>query len=312
MSSRAWSAAGLALAGLTLAAGAAVAWGALVERRQYTLRRHAVAGAGRLESPLRLLHLSDLHTAPWQEDKAAWVGALAETEPDLVVVTGDFFGHPDALPRIREALEPFRGVPGAFVFGSNDYFVSRPKNPFGYFAGPSQMKNKPELLDTDSLHDFLTNELGWLDVNNTAASLRVGNQRVDIVGVDDPHLRYDRLSEATLALDEISKSEVPALLLGVTHAPYQRVLNAFTEMECDVIVAGHTHGGQVCVPGLGALVTNCDIPREQAKGLSSWSSGSDESLLNVSAGIGTSIYAPMRFACPPEASLIDFLPRSVE
>lgn len=92
--------------------------------------------------------------------------------------------------------------------------------------------------------------------------------------------------------------------IGVAHAPYQRVLNAFVTHGAQVIFAGHTHGGQVCVPGYGALVSNCDLPRERVKGLSVWTNALRSSFLNVSAGLGTSIYAPVRFACRPEATLI--------
>jgi predicted MPP superfamily phosphohydrolase len=90
----------------------------------------------------------------------------------------------------------------------------------------------------------------------------------------------------------------------VAHAPYQRVLNTFVTYGARMIFAGHTHGGQVCVPGFGALVTNCDIPRAQVKGLSLWNHAPRAAYVNVSAGLGTSIYAPVRFACRPEASLV--------
>lgn len=311
LSPRAQGAIGLTVAGLALAAVGAFAWGSLVERRRYTLRHHAVNTGALLARPLRVLHLSDLHMAPWQDDKAAWVGALAETSPDLVIVTGDFYGHPEALPRLREALLPFAGIPGVFVFGSNDYWVATPKNPFGYFAGPSRIKHMPDRLDTASLKTFLTQDLGWLDVNNAAVRMSIGGQKVDIVGVDDPHLKYDRIIEAVGELGTLRTKDSASLSIGVTHAPYRRVLDAFTLADCDIVVAGHTHGGQVCVPGLGALVTNCDIPREQASGLSTWAAEDKATVLNVSAGIGTSIYAPVRFACPPEASLLDLVPNLI-
>lgn len=71
--------------------------------------------------------------------------------------------------------------------------------------------------------------------------------------------------------------------------------------------------GMTFIPGMefsfGALVTNCDIPRDQVKGLSSWRHGSRTAALNVSAGVGTSIYAPVRFACAPEASLVTLTAR---
>src|SRR5690606_15753582 len=98
------------------------------------------------------------------------------------------------------------------------------------------------------------------------------------------------------------------LRLGVTHAPYRRVLDAFTTQGADLVLAGHTHGGQVRVPGLPALVTNCDIPRRQAQGVSQWHGARRSAWLNVSAGLGTSIYAPVRFACPPEAVVLTLVP----
>ena len=109
--------------------------------------------------------------------------------------------------------------------------------------------------------------------------------------------------------DEASPADRrPTVTVGVAHAPYQRVLNSFVNHGAQLMLAGHTHGGQVCLPGFGALVTNCDIPRDQAKGLSVWRHGLRSAFLNVSAGLGTSIYAPVRFACPPEATLLTLVP----
>jgi predicted MPP superfamily phosphohydrolase len=65
------------------------------------------------------------------------------------------------------------------------------------------------------------------------------------------------------------------------------------------------------VPGYGALVTNCDIPRDQVKGLSLWTHARRTAYLTVSAGLGTSIYAPVRFACRPEATLLTLTARDI-
>ena len=75
----------------------------------------------------------------------------------------------------------------------------------------------------------------------------------------------------------------------------------------DLLFAGHTHGGQVCVPLVGALVTNCDLDRRMAKGLHRWPRS--DAWLHVSAGLGTSPTAPVRFACPPEATVLTLIPR---
>lgn len=294
--------------GLSAAAGAAAfAWGSLVERRLYTLRRVSAPVLPAGAADIRVLHISDLHLAPWQHDKQEWVRRLALLEPDLVVDTGDNLGHTESYDAIAYALEPLRGIPGVFVNGSNDYFAPTFKSPLRYFMGPSKMHRDPTRLDTKRLEATFA-DLGWQNLNNRATNLVVNGTRIEFFGVDDPHRHYDRLDRIPGALDELREDEdddyAADLTIGVAHAPYQRVLNSFVTHGADVIFAGHTHGGQVCVPGFGALITNCDIPRDQVKGLSVWRHGLRAAYLNVSAGLGTSIYAPFRFSCLPEATLL--------
>ena len=310
----------IASAAVVTAAGlGAFAWGSLVERRRFTLREVTVPVLAPGAAPIKVLHLSDLHMAPWQRDKQDWVRGLAALKPDLVVNTGDNLGHEDGIAGVEYALEPFKGIPGIFVNGSNDFFGPQPKNPLKYFGGPSMLRSRHVELDTDDLHRVFA-DLGWTDLNNAAEALDVNGTHLEMFGVDDPHIRRDRLDLITGAIDEMRGNdplteetwpdpEEPTgprstLTVGVVHAPYQRVLNSFVNHGAQLILAGHTHGGQVCVPKFGALVTNCDIPRRQAKGLSFWNVGLRTSYLNVSAGLGTSIYAPVRFACPPEATLL--------
>ncbi|MEC5183023.1 MULTISPECIES: metallophosphoesterase [Cryobacterium] len=306
-------------AAVTTAGLAAFAWGSLVERRRFTLREVTVPVLAPGSDPITVLHLSDLHMAPWQRDKQDWVRGLAALKPDLVVNTGDNLGHEDGIAGVEYALEPFKGIPGIFVNGSNDFFGPQPKNPLKYFGGPSMLRSRHVELDTDDLHRVFA-DLGWTDLNNAAEALDINGTHLEIFGVDDPHIRRDRLDLITGAIDEMRGNdplteetwpdpEEPAgrrstLTVGVVHAPYQRVLNSFINHGAQLMLAGHTHGGQVCVPKFGALVTNCDIPRRQVKGLSLWSVGLRTAYLNVSAGLGTSIYAPVRFACPPEATLL--------
>ncbi|MET4157320.1 metallophosphoesterase [Agromyces sp. PvR057] len=307
------------------AGAAAFAWGSLVERTRWTLRRVEVPVLPAGSSPIKVLHLSDLHMAPWQREKQAWVRSLAALEPDLVVDTGDNLGHERGIEGIRAAFEPFHGVPGVFVNGSNDYFGPVLKNPFLYFSGPSGHVRRSKRLDIDELHAFFA-ELGWQDLDNTATTLDLHGTHFEFFGVDDPHKGFDRLDLIAGAIDDLRADDPladdtwpdaasptasrPTVTVGVTHAPYQRVLNSFVNHGAQLMLAGHTHGGQVCVPGFGALVTNCDIPRDQVKGLSVWRHGLRSAFLNVSAGLGTSIYAPVRFACPPEATLITLVASS--
>lgn len=298
-------------AAVALGAAAAVAvYASTVERRAYGLRREVVPVLSPGADPIRVLHLSDLHLAPWQFDRIDFVKSLTDLRPDLIVITGDSMGHRDALPALDDALSVFEGVPGVYVHGSNDYFAPQLKNPLRYLAGPSRASgdSEPEQLDIAAL-EALFARFGWHSLNNDVAQLTINGSILEFMGTNDAHRGWDRLDvlpglvDALRELDEDDTDE-PAVMIGVTHAPYQRVLNAFTTQAADVIFAGHTHGGQVALPGFGAIITNCDIPREQARGLSMWYHAHRAAFVNVSAGLGHSIYAPFRFACPPEAVLV--------
>ena len=103
--------------------------------------------------------------------------------------------------------------------------------------------------------------------------------------------------------------------LGVTHAPYLRVLDQFAADGYDAIIAGHTHGGQVCLPGGRALTTNCDLEPARARGLHRHPADSEpgdegSAWLHVSAGLGTNPYVRIRVACRPEATLMTLVPRA--
>jgi len=304
--------AGLGFAGLAALGAATVAYAAGIERLAFTLRRvdAAVLPAG--SAPVRVLHLSDFHLAPWQRRKIAFIRSLAELEPDLVIDTGDNLGHRDGVPAVAEALAPFRGVPGVSVYGSNDFYGPVFKNPLGYLMKRRRVTHSAEALDTDALSRLLDDDLGWHRIDNDAVVLDVAGSRLRFIGVADPHIKRDRLPEALEALGRVSDAAGSwDATVGVVHAPYQRILDPLADVVgADVVFAGHTHGGQVCVPGYGALTTNCDLPREQVKGLSTWRSRGHESALHVSAGLGTAITAPVRFACPPEATLVTLTARS--
>ena len=287
-------------AGTLTAGGTALAYASLIERNLYTLRRCEVPVLQPDAEPLRILHLSDLHMMPAQRRKQDWVAALAGTDPDLVVVTGDNLAHPDALPGVLRALDPLLDLPGAFVFGSNDYRGPVWKNPLLYLLPEREYVQGVE-LPSEELRAALTGS-GWADLNNDRAVLKAGGRSVELVGVDDPHV--DRDDYAAVAGPVSTGAD---LHLGVTHTPASHVLHAMAADGFTLMLAGHTHGGQVCVPGYGALTTNCDLPRSMAKGLHRWP-GTD-SWLHVSAGLGTHPTAPVRFACKPEATVLTLIPR---
>jgi uncharacterized protein len=289
------------------AGGLAYAWW---EARWFTTLHETVPVLPPGSPPIRVLHLSDLHLTPHQGRKRDWLASLADLEPDLVVNTGDNLAHRDAVGPLMAALGPLLDRPGVFVQGSNDYFEPTLRNPVKYLLPDDGRRavHSAQLPWRDMVAQF--REAGWRDLDNRRDELTVQGVRIAFAGVDDPHLGYDDL--AAVAGPAPTSAD---LRVAVAHAPYLRVLDQFTRDRYDVILAGHTHGGQLCLPGRRAIVTNCDLDRARASGLSTHPAQGDPDLpgtawLHVCPGAGTSPYAVARVCCRPAASLLTLVPRA--
>lgn len=232
--------------GLTAAGVAGVAYAAFVERTWFTLRRFAVPALPAGSAPVRILQVSDLHLTPGQSKKIDWVRSLAALEPDFVVNSGDNLAHLEAVPPLLRAMEPLMQFPGAFVLGSNDYVAPVPKNPARYLtARHAHAPRAGNHLPVGDLVDGLRGG-GWADLNNARTVVSMGEHEVELVGVDDPHIEFDRYHDVSGP----ARSDV-SLTMGLVHAPYQRILDAMVSDGASVVLAGHTHGGQLAVPGWG-------------------------------------------------------------
>ncbi len=287
------------LAGLTASGFACALWGTAVEPRMFALRRVSAPVLQPGSWPIRVLHLSDLHLLPRQRRKAAWIAALADLRPDLVVNTGDTLSHARSVPAAVTALGRLLDLPGAFVFGNNDFYSPLPRSPHRYFTRSAPARRGPDLPWEDLR--AAQAERGWVDLSNRTATITVRGQRIALAGVNDPHTHRDRYAEVAGPADPAA-----AVRIAVLHSPEPRLLDLFAADGYDLALAGHTHGGQVRLPGVGAVVTNCGIDRSRARGLSRWGS---RMWLNVSAGLGHSPYMPVRFLCRPEATLLTLVPR---
>ncbi|MDN5805038.1 MAG: metallophosphoesterase [Microlunatus sp.] len=298
---------GRAVLGVGAVGAGSLAYASLYELNAFALRRVEVPILPRGSRPIRVLQIADLHLTPKDTRRAEWVSRLAGLEPDLVIDTGDNLSHPDAVPVVLDTLGRLLERPGVFVWGSNDYYAPTFKNPLTYLTRPSRMGQvHPVELPWRDLGAELT-AAGWTDLTHRRLTLEINGTRIGFRGVDDAHLGRDQYALVAGPIDHENEGEA---VIGVTHAPYRTVIDAMTYDGCELIVAGHTHGGQVCVPLYGALVTNCDLDVRRVKGLSTNSAGGKTSFLHVSAGVGTSPYAPFRFACRPEATLMTLVAKS--
>ncbi|MDR1393397.1 MAG: metallophosphoesterase [Bifidobacteriaceae bacterium] len=290
--------------GLLALGGTAVLGYSLAEATWYRLRRVDVPVLRPGTPPLSVLHLSDAHFTAQQRRKVAWVQALARLRPDFVALTGDNFAFGDAMETALEALEPLLRFPGAFVFGSNDYYSAVRKNPLTYLAAFGGSPRTPPLrrpdLPTEAFRGVLT-RAGWHDLNNARANVTLGQGglTVDLTGLADPHLGWDKMPPP-------ASHAAADLVIGLVHAPYRRAVQALVDDAARLVLAGHTHGGQVALPGLGALVSNTDLPLRYARGSHRWPDSDPQapSYLEVTVGLGTSPYVPVRLAARPEAVLL--------
>lgn len=278
---------------------AVVLWASLVERSLYVIRRQTIEVLPKGSKPIRVLQLGDIHLAPWQRYKMKFLSSLASSDVDLVVDTGDNLGHKAAIEPLLSALRPLLSKPGVFVHGSNDYYAPVIKNPFGYIFH-SSAKPKSDRLNTDLLTRGFENA-GWKNLNNAEASLEIGGNKIRFIGVDDYHIGLSEFEKLSPGSD---------FTIALTHAPYLKVIEKLTRLGSELIFAGHTHGGQVRLPVIGALTTNSDLPNKYARGVSRWNFGERSSILSVTAGLGNSIYAPVRFFCKPEVRLITLVAKN--
>jgi predicted MPP superfamily phosphohydrolase len=247
---------------------------------------------------IKILHFSDLHLTPNKKREIADIKSFIDLLPDLVISTGDFLAHKDVVKTVVGALDQLLELPGLFVFGSNDYYAPQFKNPFSYLKKDNGERKVGNKLPWQSLQKQLIKR-GWQDLNHNKVKLKVNGVVIEARGTDDAHLELDDYRKV-----EGKVSKAADLAIGVTHAPYERVLAAMAQDKLDLIFAGHTHGGQIRLPWIGgskSITTNCDLENWRSRGVTRVN---DEPWLNVSAGMGMSPFAPIRFACPPEVSLI--------
>jgi predicted MPP superfamily phosphohydrolase len=249
---------------------------------------------------LSILHISDLHLGPRNRPRTRHTAgfvrdlpkAVGET-PDLVLATGDLIEGNGGIDLALEVLSNLPARLGRFyVLGSHDYYASEFQSYAKYFTG--RRPARPGRTDTASLERGLQDE-GWMPLTNTTHIVQSPDGPIRLAGVDDPYLRRHHT-------EHIERSPEDVAAIGLVHSP--DVVSEWALAGFDLVVAGHTHAGQVRLPAVGAIVTNCSLPAALAGGLHTVGS----CRLHVSPGLGTGRFAPIRFLCPPEATLLNTIP----
>jgi uncharacterized protein len=279
------------LVGLLILGVAVAAYAVLVERRWYRLVRHRLDILPAGVHGLTVLHLSDLHLTDGDRRPARFLAGLPKA--DVTVLTGDALGEPEAVEYVVRSLRPVRGRHASlFVLGSNDLYAPRPTNWLRYLIPSRRRKRRVGGRGRSADLVRLLEQDGWVHLKNRKYDRRTNGLRLEVVGLDDPHIHRSDLRVAVRGAPD-------AFGLAVVHSPDPAP--ELAALGYDLVVAGHTHGGQVRLPIVGALVSNCSIPTRLARGLARVG----PAYLHVSPGMGTSKYAPFRLLCRPEATLLE-------
>lgn len=266
-----------------------------LEARWFRIK-HLNIPLGRGAPPIRILHVSDTHLTSRDRGLIRFLQSLPGRSgiPDLIVVTGDLIDDNSGITPITQALNNLESKLGRFyVLGSHDYYQTRFQSFLKYF-GETDRSVGAQRADTATLEANLQRD-GWICLTNTTHRITTPRGAIRLSGVDDPYLDRHRV-------EHIARSHDDALAVALVHAP--EVVSDWMLNGFDLVCSGHTHGGQVRIPGIGALVTNSSLPSALAGGLhrigSSW--------LHVSPGLGTGKFSPIRFNCRPEVTLLELAP----
>ena len=217
-----------------------------------------------LSSPLKIAHLTDIHTSGIASRERTMLRLLEAEQPDIILITGDSISVSSDYPGLRELLTQLRAPLGVWLVRGNheDWWPIKNEQDFYESAGAKLLLN-------------------------ASAEVRPG---VWLIGFDD---LYGGSPDANRAFSGVPES---AFRIGLFHSPM------FLETvagRCDLVLSGHTHGGQVRLPGFGALW----LPAFSGEFICGWFER-DGTRMYVSRGIGTSIL-DVRFLSRPEIAIIN-------
>ncbi len=237
---------------------------------------------------LTICHLSDLHVGDFRRIEKALVRKLSGREVDLCVITGDLVSCPQGMKHVGRILSHLKSHHGFYaVFGNSEHESWTPGVPIA------------EELEAEGIRVLI----------NQGRRVTINGSEVLIGGVDDPYL-------GRAEPDRALAGSAPLTIL-LAHSP-DIVRDLGDEMP-DLILSGHTHGGQICLPFLGALWLHCRHPK---LGIRNGYYGPDELSRIARRGLGrTQMYVSRglggsgiraRFLCRPEVAFLTLRKKEIE
>jgi uncharacterized protein len=282
---------------------------------------------------LTILHLSDFHLRRNFKGRklSVFVKSLSGLKPDFIFITGDLLGGDSSIDALIEMLSPLRSKLGSYaVFGVHDHYDKA----FTEFA-KNMLKRKKEYEKENDI-PYLIRRLKEAGVEALINESRLlepagGTGSIEIIGLDDPVIEKIDINGAFSGIEpadddyrnsnlqdkstfkriyndvfKLNKEKIHRinqkgrLRIALMHTPDTGSIIKLAKRKTDIIFCGHTHGGQVRLPFIGALISGCRIKTKFASGLFYLKNA----VLYVTKGLGEGKYSQFRFYCQPEASLV--------
>lgn len=244
-------------------------WRGLRNSRRIQIKRNPVRLAGLPASfdGFTLLHISDMHVDMNAGAMLRLTELLQDIDYDICVLTGDYRGATSGP--FKQTLEGLAEVRACLK-----------KPVYGVLGNHDSIQMVPGL-----------EEMGIRMLLNESLLIERGDNYFHLVGIDDAHaFRVDNIEKATV---EVPHHECSVLL---SHTP--EIFRLAAHADFDLMLSGHTHGGQICLPGSIPITIDSRLPRSMASG--PWTYRNMQGYTSV--GVGSSI-VPVRFNCPPEITL---------
>ena len=245
-----------------------------------------------LSTPLRILHLSDTHLMPGDKAKQRFVQRVTDADYDFVFLTGDIAEVPEAELLVPGLLSRPPRYGAYAVLGNHDHLRMTRREQWAEFI--TQQLAHRRYCDTEAFRRNIEAGGRWKVLINETASHDLDGRQLVIAGVDDPHTNHGDLQKT---MHRVKQADV---LVGLVHVPTD--LASFSQRGFHLVLSGHTHGGQIRLPLIGALRTQCDLPTKYARGLHYV----ERTAVHVSQGLGAGLSVRARFLCPPTAYVITF------
>jgi len=260
------------------------------ETKRIEINTHTVLLKKPLQQSLRILHLSDMHFAGPSQTLERFFDRLSGQEFDFIFLTGDIMDCVSGIPACVANLKKLKSKTGIHaVLGNHDYFDYTFLDAIIHnFPGQKQPRT---LQKTDLLVDALLRN-GIHLMRNENKRIHYGPDELWLYGLDDATTGHANIRKT---LDPFNPRHTNFLL---THT-----IDVFLDLgndEIDLSFSGHSHGGQICLPFLGPILTHTILGRKYAEGIKRMKGA----VCCVSRGIGAGRWIPFRLLCRPEAIIL--------